>query len=223
MVKELDLTNAAINSYNKEIARQYRCDIPPEHAELFIELTKGSGLVVDAGCGTGDVTNYLSEKGVQIEGFDASPFMIKEAQDRYPDLKANFSVGDIRNLSKMYPPKSVKGILFGYSLIHLADEQEIVQAIKDSSRILVPGGVVYIAFQESPIDRNLLVMDRHPSEREHIAVNTITQNFLKSIYENAGMIHLFWAREYIEGERAFSKGFNISISMAEGVIATLPE
>lgn len=53
-------------------------------------------IIVDLGCGTGDLANKISEYGAQIVGIDKSEKMIKQAKDKYPEI--NFKVGDITRL-----------------------------------------------------------------------------------------------------------------------------
>lgn len=216
MGKEFDPTVAAIRSYTPEVSKEYHCDVPPEHAEIFIQLCKlQPGLVVDAGCGTGDITKYLTDQGLEVEGFDASPSQIAVAVSRYRDLKDKFFQDKIENFSKRYPPHSVQGIWFGYSLIHMSQEA-IVAAIKESSKSLVPGGVMYLAFQESRTDEPGVLENRHPQEREKTHITTVSENFLHPVFEELEMIQLqFVTREPFEGERDIPKGFRTYVLMSD--------
>lgn len=222
MGKETDPASAAIRSYTPEVSRQYRCDIPPEHAEIFIQLAKMQpGLIVDAGCGTGEVTKYLAEQGLQVEGFDASPNQIAEAKDRYPEL--TFFQDHIENFSKRYPQHSIQGIWFGYSLIHMSTKEDIVQAIRESSKALVLGGIMYLAVQESTTDNPGILSNQHPGELEETHIITLSGSFLKPVFEELGMLQVqYVTRPYAEGERKIPKGFRTYILLSDPY-ADLPE
>jgi SAM-dependent methyltransferase len=71
---------------------------------------------------------------------DLSPSMIAIAEKRYPSNE--YLVGDMRRLK--LPNESVGGIVAFYSMIHL-DRQEVVPAVQEMTRVLVPGGGLLVA------------------------------------------------------------------------------
>ncbi|MBU1974807.1 MAG: methyltransferase domain-containing protein, partial [Nanoarchaeota archaeon] len=92
----MDRLNETIRTYDKDVDRyihKLEFDLPKEELEKFIGLLKGKK-VLDAGCGAGRDSKYLSEKGLDVIGIDLSKNMIKAAKER---AKAEFHVGDIRN------------------------------------------------------------------------------------------------------------------------------
>ncbi|WP_026701936.1 class I SAM-dependent methyltransferase [Salibacterium aidingense] len=52
--------------------------------------------ILDLGCGTGDITNDLCQRGAQVTGVDASKDMIEQARNKYPSL--SFYVADAEAL-----------------------------------------------------------------------------------------------------------------------------
>ncbi|ABU82370.1 class I SAM-dependent methyltransferase [Ignicoccus hospitalis] len=70
-----------------------------------------SGLVLDAGCGTGRITVGLAEYGYEVLGIDISPKFVEEANERIAragvENKARCVVGDLRRL-----PEVVKDLRF---------------------------------------------------------------------------------------------------------------
>lgn len=57
-------------------------------------LEPGSGeRILDLGCGTGDLTNVLAEKGAEVIGLDASSEMIERARAKYPGITFNVADG----------------------------------------------------------------------------------------------------------------------------------
>ncbi len=82
------------------IARGYREQLadelagkPLDRAFLAAFAERCSGLVVEVGCGPGQVTKFLASHGARVEGIDLSPAMIEEARALCPEL--SFHVADM--------------------------------------------------------------------------------------------------------------------------------
>ncbi|MGJ0388882.1 class I SAM-dependent methyltransferase [Microbacterium sp. CGR1] len=99
------------------------------------------GLLLDAGCGPGQWTEFLSRGGREVHGIDLSAEFIETARRRHPGIP--FEVGSFRDLP--FEAGSLGGILAWYSLIHIppADVPEIHD---EFARVLAPGGSILIGF-----------------------------------------------------------------------------
>lgn len=98
--------------------------------------------VVDVGCGTGATTAILSRQGVQAFGIDLSPNMISHAQRLNPDL--SFYTGSMLDLD--VHDADVGGVCAWYSTIHIPDEH-LDEVFEEFHRVLIPGGLLLLAFQ----------------------------------------------------------------------------
>jgi ubiquinone/menaquinone biosynthesis C-methylase UbiE len=98
--------------------------------------------VVDVGCGTGVTTAMLASSGAEVIGIDLSANMVAEAQRLNPALQ--FSVGSMTDLA--VADRSVGGVCAWYSIIHIPDAH-LAGVFAEFYRVLVPGGVVLVAFQ----------------------------------------------------------------------------
>ena len=57
------------------------------------------GTIVDAGCGTGQISLTLAELGYEVRGYDVSATMVKIAQAKCrAEWKASYAVADVRSL-----------------------------------------------------------------------------------------------------------------------------
>ena len=74
--------------------------------------------ILDVGCGTGTLTNKLSEKGTIVTGIDASEDMIKKAKVFYPNIE--FFVKDATDFSFNEPFDAA----FSNATLHWINEQE---------------------------------------------------------------------------------------------------
>jgi len=96
--------------------------------------------VLDAGCGPGHVTAFLSGLGLDARGLDLSPGMVDQARRRHPLLR--FEVGSM--LALPVADGELAGIVAFYSVIHLRPEER-PRAFAEFHRALRPGGRVLIA------------------------------------------------------------------------------
>lgn len=130
------------------IARGYREQLadelagkPLDRAFLAAFAERCTGPIVEVGCGPGQVAKFLAGCGARIEGTDLSPAMIDEARALCPEL--SFRVADMFALP--YAEASLSGIVAFYAIVHLRTS-ELLAPFRDWHRVLVPGGLVAIAF-----------------------------------------------------------------------------
>lgn len=104
--------------------------------------TASGAPALDVGCGSGRITRILADMGLDVSGVDLSPEMIRLAQRLYPDLR--FSTGSMLTLD--VDDASLGGLLAYYSIIHVPWEHRPA-VFREFHRVLVPAGVLMLAFQ----------------------------------------------------------------------------
>lgn len=133
------------------VARAYADTFPdlraeePEEIALidrFAELAGVDALALDAGCGAGRVSAHLRGGGLRVVGVDLSPGMLAMALRDQPWLPT--AVATLTRLP--LGDDTVDAVMFWYSTIHLDDDQLVV-ALAEASRVLRPGGHVLVGFQ----------------------------------------------------------------------------
>lgn len=144
-----DHLTATRESYDT-VAETYAEFVKPRFAEdvlgravlaAFAELVRGTGPVLDAGCGPGQVTAHLAGLGVEVFGIDLSPRMVAIARRTYPELR--FEVGSMTALD--LPDGGLGGVLAWSSLLHLPPA-ELPGVFAGFHRVLAPGGHLLILF-----------------------------------------------------------------------------
>lgn len=127
-----------------QIAHQYdatRNLPPPILSACFDYLTEAgflprTGCILDAGCGTGQLSMPLAERGLQIVGIDISPDMIAIARSKSQDLaNANYRIGDVRRIDAAC--RSFDCVLVSKLLQHIEDWKLVC---REFVRVLRPGG-----------------------------------------------------------------------------------
>jgi len=101
----------------------------------------GRDVIVELGCGTGQIAAYLAAQDIRAVGLDISPAMISEARRLFPD--AEFVVGDM--LALPFGRRSIDGLVGFYSIIHFDDEQ-LTAAFAEMARVLDREGLLALAF-----------------------------------------------------------------------------
>ena len=128
------------------------------YAEEFIRPKPGSH-VVDIGCGTADILEYLPE--VSYFGVDHNPQYITYDRRRFP--KAQFHVASVgRRLKDLLPPADI--VMANAVLHHLTDEEAF--ALFETAKDLVSGNGRLVTLdnhyrpKQNPISRFLIANDR---------------------------------------------------------------
>jgi SAM-dependent methyltransferase len=108
--------------------------------EAYAERTRGRGLVLDVGCGPGQIGRYLYDRGVEVEGVDLSPEMVAVARRLNPGMR--FDVGDMATLA--VEDASLVGIVAFYSIIHIPRER-VPDVMGEFRRAMRPDGELLIS------------------------------------------------------------------------------
>lgn len=100
--------------------------------------------VLDLGCGAGRNTWYLADQGFEAYGLDNAPTgldMLKKAL-KERELKAELKVGDA--FDTLPYPDNFFDALVSVQVMQHAKESVIKKAVKEISRVVKPGGLIFI-------------------------------------------------------------------------------
>jgi SAM-dependent methyltransferase len=142
--------NAAAVGYHAFLKDYHHSD-PFELGALdYFRALVADGPVGDLGCGTGRITTYLAERGLDVFGVDLTPGMVEVARREYPELR--FEVGSLLGLD--LKDGELAGALAWYSLVHTPRE-ELPTAFAELFRVLRPGGYLLHGFKVGDGSREL--------------------------------------------------------------------
>ena len=96
------------------------------------------GLVLELGCGSGQLTRHLAAAGHRVIATDASPAMLRLAREHAPGAI------EIRQLTLPDDPLPAADavVSVGHVLSYLPDEAAVSRALTAVARVLHPGGVL---------------------------------------------------------------------------------
>jgi SAM-dependent methyltransferase len=107
--------------------------------------------VLDAGCGSGPLSDWLVRNGARVTGFDASPSMVKIAQERGLQT-ASFVVADLAEPLDFLADDTFDIVVAGLVLHYLRDW---VAPLRELRRVLRQGGTLVLSTHHPASDIQL--------------------------------------------------------------------
>jgi ubiquinone/menaquinone biosynthesis C-methylase UbiE len=139
------------------------------------ELLKGAETILDFGCGTGRLSEFMARDFRKVVGVDISSTMITQGRERLKELK-NVELFEIDGQSIPLPDKSVD-LVFSYLVFQHIKEREMVRnAFKDIYRVLTPNGIFKV----------LMRSDKQKDMSRWWSGVDFNENSIKMIYEDLG-------------------------------------
>ncbi|MBA2611642.1 MAG: class I SAM-dependent methyltransferase [Bacteroidetes bacterium] len=145
----MDKNKTAVSIFNKN-AEQYQEKFMDVNSyspsfDLFCDSLQPNAEVLELACGPGNITKYLLTKrpDLKILATDLAPNMVTLAKINNPT--AEVIVMDCREINLL--DKKYNAIMCGFCLPYLSKE-EAVKLIADASKLLKPGGIIYISTME---------------------------------------------------------------------------
>lgn len=145
----------AINYWNEIGSKKNFED--PIYLEKIKQYYSKSVNILEYGCGYGRLMNILKEAGYNnVIGFDYSKKMIERGKKEHPHLNINF----LEN-APMIPLKkeSVDLVVLSTILCSLVDIDEQVNLIDEMTRVLKPGGSIYVS--DFMINKDKAFLDKY--------------------------------------------------------------
>lgn len=143
-MNNIDKNKLSVNTYNEialEYEKAYGDDLTDTvYIDKFLESLVGKN-VLDIGCGVGNFTNYIYEKGFNVKGLDLAEEMLKIAKEKYKNIV--FYNMDMRNITLN---EKFDGLVLAYSLIHLP-KKDVESVLKKYYEMLNKNGKILIILQ----------------------------------------------------------------------------
>lgn len=121
----------ADNKWNPSLYDEQHAFVSQYGSNLIDLLNPKPGeYILDLGCGTGDIANALTEKGVHVKGIDSSEDMINRARQKYPHIP--FLKADATALTEINTYQAV----FSNAVMHwITDPEKALDSIYHSLQI----------------------------------------------------------------------------------------
>jgi len=154
--------------------------------DAFAEQVRGTGPVLDAGCGPGQGAQALRDRGIDVTGIDLAPEMIAEAKRRLPNIP--FRVGSMLALEDANA--SYAGLVAFYAIVHF-NREELARACREFFRVLRPSGLALASFHlgnetihrtelfGKPVNLNFVCFERATVEGAFVAAGFRIEAYLE--------------------------------------------
>jgi ubiquinone/menaquinone biosynthesis C-methylase UbiE len=145
--------------------------------DMLVDVLPEQAKVLDLGCGPGQFSKYLAEKGFQVDAIDVSDEMLAIAKTKVVGI--SFKKMDMRSLK--FAGGTFDGVLAAYSIIHIPTA-ELPDVLDEIKRVLKPQGKVLFIVQRGEADQ---IMDEPLAEGEKIFMNFFTIERLNDLLTEA--------------------------------------
>ena len=128
----------------------YRGDRPPwdigRPQQVWVRLADAGEInppVLDSGCGTGEHTLLLAERGMEVLGIDVAPAAIDLARAKAAErgVDAAFEVGDVLELDRLGRTFTT---VIDSAVFHVFDDADRARYVASLATVLEPGGVLHL-------------------------------------------------------------------------------
>lgn len=133
------------SAYNKEANDKHtqvflygRNLVVEELKQILAGLPKGSK-ILDVGCGTAHLTNWIREQGFMVMGIEPSAEMMKLAKGNFPDIEI------INSIASAIPVEDNRfDLIVSFEVLRYLDKSENIKSYKEFYRLLKPGGKIFV-------------------------------------------------------------------------------
>lgn len=157
----------------------------------YVRAKKGD-CVLDIGCGTGDILNFLDD--IEYHGFDLDPTYIEMAKKRYGARGAFFCKAVSRHA---FPGESTFDIILAMGIVHHLRDDEAEQLFELAYHLLKPSGrlITYdgcYTEKQSIVEKFFLNIDRGKYVRTEKAYNDLARSGFSDIssYIRHDLLHI---------------------------------
>ena len=167
------------NAISETYAKCYsEIDYCKSYINEFIANLSGQD-VLDVGCGAGQITDYLTQKGIMAIGIDFSEELLKIARKNFPSSK--FILADICEYEHK---EQIDGIITKDVLFHLSDEN-LITVLQKFKKMLKPNGSLCI-IMDMPKEAGEQIFVEELDDRYQIYYNYLTPEKLRDLLKKTG-------------------------------------
>lgn len=154
-------------------------------------IPDGIHKILDAGCGNGYTTNWLTDRGQNVWGCDYSQSGVDMAHKNFPDLTF-FQADLIASPPKIVPPGGYDGVISLEVIEHLYDPEKFLQNLWTSIK---PGGFLILTTPYHGYVKNMTLSLVNQWDA-HFMVSSVgghikffSPRTLKTMLDNTGFVY----------------------------------
>lgn len=131
------------SAYQQQVSAPWDIGRPQPALAALVEQGRIAGDVLDAGCGTGELTLLLAARGARVTGVDLAATAVDKARDKAAqrNLDATFEVGDLLSMPLQHAGFDA---VVDSGLFHVFDDVDRERYVTVLAGALRPGGVCHL-------------------------------------------------------------------------------
>ncbi len=174
-------------------------DVPYEEwAEYIIKIwsmhDKKINLVAELGCGTGNITTILAQKGYDMIGIDNSDAMLNKAAEKNADGSILYLNQDMREFELYGTVDSIISVCD--SINYITEEEDLLQVFKLVNNYLDPKGLFIFDLNTVYKFENVLGCNSYSQTTENSAYTW------ENYYDNEECINEFYTNFFVLDEKS---------------------
>lgn len=132
-------TYAGLNHSSKSKVFLYGRNMVIEELENVLSTLPKGSKILDVGCGTAHLSNWIKEKGFDVAGLEPSQNMYEHAIKNFPDIEIK------KGISSAIPyPDNSFDLIVSFEVMRYLDKKENIDTYKEFHRVLKKGGSFFI-------------------------------------------------------------------------------
>jgi ubiquinone/menaquinone biosynthesis C-methylase UbiE len=194
------------------LTEQKRLKDSLSEAIALIPSSSNQPCALDVGCGSGNLTNHLRELNLAVTAADVSPKFLVDIPNNFPGVDTHLLNGvDLKEI-----PDQSFDLVVTYSVLHHIPDY--LRMIEEMSRVLRPGGVMYIDHERTEAfwDKSSELIEFYELQRFNFIPSKIKKlctpmwyvhrwrRFKNPKYQAEGDIHV-WPDDHIQWEEIIQR------------------
>jgi ubiquinone/menaquinone biosynthesis C-methylase UbiE len=167
-------------SVHDELAEDYleKFSEPSSFLGKFVEKLEEGDMVLDAGCGPGVDSKFLSSEGLNVTAVDLSEEMLRVGRETFPEIR--FTKADLREMD--FTKGKFDGIVASFSLIYIKKE-DVREVIEDFSNFLRDNGKLFLGLQEGKSQETFV---EDPAADGKVFMNVMSEGEIFELLQEKG-------------------------------------
>ncbi len=110
-----------------------------DELSLILDKLPQGSKILDVGCGTAHLTNWIKEKGFEVSGVEPSTEMYNYAIKNFPEIEIKQAIS-----SKLPYPDSYFDLIVAFEVLRYLDKDENIKTYNEFHRVLNPNGKFFV-------------------------------------------------------------------------------
>ena len=132
-------TYKGLNNSLKSKVFLYGRNMVLEELELLLNTIPKGSKILDVGCGTAHLTNWIKEKGFNVYGLEPSQKMLEHAASNFPEIEIKEGIS-----SDMPYPENYFDLVVSFEVMRYLDKNENIATYKEIYRVLKNKGSFFV-------------------------------------------------------------------------------